>query len=586
MALEVSRRPLTPLKKENRDVRLSKIFGNTLREAPAETQMTSHRLLLRAGMIRQVATGIYSYLPLGWRVLRKIEGILREEMDAIGGQEMRMPSAQPAELWEETGRYTEAGPVLARFRDRTGRELVLGITHEEVVTDLARREIHSYRQLPFMVYQIQTKFRDEPRSRGGLIRAREFTMKDGYSFHADQADLDSFYPRVYQAYLNVFQRCGVKVVPVDADPGLMGGAASHEFMALNDAGEDTLISCSECGYAANADSAQAERDSSTTEKPERLQEVATPEMTTIEDVAAYLGVKPEQTLKALFYAAGGEVVFVVIRGDLEVNETKLAHLLGATELRLATQDEVDEAGIVAGYASPVGCGGTFRTVADESIEWGSNFVAGANKEGHHLRNVNYPRDFEVDVLGDIAAVQEGDTCGRCGGVLKAARGIELGHIFKLGTRYSELLGARFLDPEGASLPLVMGCYGIGIGRLMATVVEQSHDDQGIIWPAAIAPFQIHLIALGTERQALETAESSYEDLSGRGYEILYDDRDESAGVKFNDADLIGIPLRLTISPRSLSAGGVEAKLRSATQKAIIPLGSVEGGIQDLLGQAV
>ncbi len=567
-------------------MRLSKIFGNTLREAPAETQMTSHRLLLRAGMIRQVATGIYSYLPVGWRVLRKIEGVLREEMDAIGGQEIRMPSVQPAELWEETGRYTEAGPVLARFRDRTGRQLVLGITHEEVVTDLARREIHSYRQLPFMVYQIQTKFRDEPRSRGGLIRAREFTMKDGYSFHADQADLDSFYPRVYQAYLNVFQRCGVRVVPVEADPGLMGGAASHEFMALNDAGADTLISCSECGYAANADSAQAERDSSTTEKPERLQEVATPEMTTIEDVAAYLGVKPEQTLKALFYAAGGEVVFVVIRGDLEVNETKLAHLLGATELRLATQDEVDEAGIVAGYASPVGCGGTFRTVADESIEWGSNFVAGANKEGHHLRNVNYPRDFEVDVLGDIAAVQEGDTCGRCGGVLKAARGIELGHIFKLGTRYSELLGARFLDPEGASLPLVMGCYGIGIGRLMATVVEQSHDDQGIIWPAAIAPFQIHLIALGTERQALETAESSYEDLSGRGYEILYDDRDESAGVKFNDADLIGIPLRLTISPRSLSAGGVEAKLRSATQKAIIPLGSVEGGIQDLLGQAV
>jgi prolyl-tRNA synthetase len=567
-------------------VRLSNLFGNTLREAPAETQMPSHQLLLRAGMIRQVATGIYGYLPLGSRVLHKIERILREEMDAIGGQEMRMPSAQPAELWQETGRYTEAGPVLARFRDRTGRELVLGITHEEVVTDLARREIHSYRQLPFMVYQIQTKFRDEPRSRGGLIRAREFTMKDGYSFHADQADLDSFYPRVYQAYLNIFQRCGVEVVPVEADPGLMGGAASHEFLALNDAGEDTLISCSDCGYAANAESARAERAFSTTERPERLQEVATPGMTTIEDVAAFLGVKPEQTLKAIFYAAGGEVVFAVIRGDLEVNETKLAHLLSTTELRLATQDEVDEAGIVAGYASPVGCGGTVRTVADESIEWGSNFVAGANKEGYHLRNVNYPRDFEVELLGDIAAVQEGDTCSRCGGVLAAARGIELGHIFKLGTRYSELLGAHFLDVKGESLPLVMGCYGIGTGRLMATLVEQSHDDQGIIWPAAIAPFQIHLIALGTERQALETAESFYQDLSGRGYEILYDDRDESAGVKFNDADLIGIPLRLTISPRSLDAGGVEAKLRSATQKAILPLESVEAGIQNLLGQAV
>jgi prolyl-tRNA synthetase len=563
-------------------LRLSKVFGNTLREAPAETQMTSHQLLLRAGMIRQVATGIYGYLPLGWRVLHKIEGILREEMDAIGGQEMRMPSAQPAELWEETGRYSEAGPVLARFRDRTGRELVLGITHEEVVTDLARREIHSYRQLPFMVYQIQTKFRDEPRSRGGLIRAREFTMKDGYSFHADQAGLDSFYSRVYQAYLNVFQRCGVEVVAVEADAGLMGGLASHEFMALNDAGEDTVIMCKECGYAANAESAQAKRDSTASQRPDRLQEVATPGMTTIEEVAAYLGVKPEQTLKAIFYAAGGEVVFVVIRGDLEVNETKLAHLLKVTELRLATPEEVDEAGIVAGYASPVGYGGTGRTVADQSIEWGGNFVAGANKEGYHLRNVNYPRDFEVDVLGDISAVQEGDTCDRCGSVLRAGRGIELGHIFKLGTKYSELLGAHFLDDKGESLPLVMGCYGIGTGRLMAAVVEQSHDDHGIIWPAAIAPFHVHLIALGTEKQILETAESLHRDLNGGGYEILYDDRDESAGVKFNDADLIGIPLRLTVSPRSLSAGGVEVKLRSATEKEIVPLQSIEEGVQDLL----
>jgi prolyl-tRNA synthetase len=584
-ASRASRRPLTLAKKEDRDVRLTKVFGNTLREAPAETQMASHRLLLRAGMIRQVATGIYGYMPLGWRVLQKIEGILREEMNAIGGQEMRMPSAQPAELWEETGRYTEAGPVLARFRDRTGRELVLGITHEEVVTDLARREIHSYRQLPFVVYQIQTKFRDEPRSRGGLIRAREFTMKDAYSFHADQADLDSFYPRVYQAYLNVFRRCGVDAIPVEADPGLMGGATSHEFMALNEAGEDTLISCGDCGYAANAESAQAQRDVSVAEEPENLQEVATPEMSTIEDVAAYLGVEPEQTLKALFYAAGGEVVFVVIRGDLEVNETKLARLLRIPELRLATQDEVDEAGIVAGYASPVGCEGAFTTVGDDSITWGSNFVAGANKEGYHLRNVNYPRDFQVDLLGDIAAVQEGDTCGRCGGVLKAARGIELGHIFKLGTRYSELLGARFLDPEGTSLPLVMGCYGIGTGRLMATAVEQSHDDRGIVWPAAIAPFQIHLIALGTESQALETAASLYEDLTGTGYEILYDDRDESAGVKFNDADLIGTPLRLTVSPRSLAAGGVEAKLRSASEKEILALEDIESGIQNLLGPA-
>jgi prolyl-tRNA synthetase len=567
-------------------LRLSRIFGNTLREAPAEAQIASHRLLLRAGMIRQVATGIYSYMPLGWRILRKIEGIIREEMDAIGGQEMLMPSAQPAELWEKTGRYSDAGPVLARFRDRTGRELVLGITHEEVVTDLARREIHSYRQLPFIVYQIQTKFRDEPRSRGGLVRAREFTMKDGYSFHADQADLDAYYPRVYQAYLNIFERCGVEAVPVEADPGLMGGAASHEFMALNDAGEDTLILCDGCDYASNAESAQARRDTTSGDPPSELEEVATPGMTTIEEVADYLGVSPEQTLKAIFYTGGDDVFFAIIRGDLEVNEAKLARLIGVPELRLATPEEVDEAGITAGYASPVGFEGAVRVVADQSIQHGSNFVAGANKEGYHLRNVNYPRDFDVDLIGDIAAVQDGDACLRCGGVLRSARGIELGHIFKLGTRYSELLGAGFLDENGQSRPLVMGCYGIGTGRLMAAVVERKHDDRGIVWPPAIAPFQIHLILLGAAGQPLETAESLYESLTARGYEILYDDRDESAGVKFNDADLIGVPLRLTVSPRSLGAGGIEAKLRSAVEKEILPLEDLEERIHNLLTEGL
>jgi prolyl-tRNA synthetase len=572
--------------KEDHNLRLSQVFGNTLREAPAEAQMPSHRLLLRAGMIRQVATGIYSYLPLGWRVLRKIHAIVREEMDAIGGQEMLMPSAQPAELWQETGRYAEAGPVLARFRDRTGRELVLGITHEEVVTDLARREVHSYRQLPFMVYQIQTKFRDEPRSRGGLIRAREFTMKDGYSFHADQADLDSYYPRVYQAYLDIFRRCGAEVVPVEADPGLMGGAASHEFMALNEAGEDTVIMCEGCDYAANAENAQARPSVAADEPPDELQEVATPGMTTIEEVAHYLGVTPEQTLKAIFYSAPGEVVFALIRGDLDVNETKLARVLGVSDLALATPEEVDEAGITAGYASPVGHHGTARVVADQSIQWGSNFVAGANREGYHLRNVNYPRDFEVDLLGDIAAVQDGDTCDGCGGVLRASRSIELGHIFKLGTRYSELLSAAYLDADGDSRRLVMGCYGIGTGRLMSTVVEQAHDERGIVWPPAIAPFHIHLLSLGTEEQTVETAESLYADLSARGYEVLYDDRDESAGVKFNDADLIGIPLRLTISPRSLRAGGVEAKLRSSAEPELLPLPSLEERIRELLRRAL
>jgi prolyl-tRNA synthetase len=566
-------------------VRLSRLFGSTLREIPTEAQMTSHRLLLRAGMIRQEATGIYAYLPLGWRVLRKIEGILREEMNAIGGQEMRMPSAQPAELWQQTGRYSEAGPVLARFRDRTLRELVLGITHEEVITYLAQREIRSYRQLPFMVYQIQTKFRDEPRSRGGLIRAREFTMKDAYSFHADQADLDAYYPQMFQAYESAFRRCGVHAIAVEADPGLMGGAASHEFMALHEGGEDTLVLCEQCHYAANAESAVARREQKPDGAERPLEEVATPGTTTIEDLASFLGVTPQQTLKAIFYVAEGELAFVVIRGDLEVNEAKLARLLQVSDLRLADQPEVEGAGIVAGYASPIGQAGKVKIVADESINRGSNFVAGANKAGYHLRNVNYPRDFEVDLLGDIAAVQDGDTCLRCGGRLELVRGIELGHIFKLGTRYSELMGATFLDQAGESKPLVMGCYGIGLGRLMAAIVEQGHDHHGIVWPLSVAPYHFHLLVLGDQEATVDAAESLYHTLIDQGCEILYDDRNESAGVKFNDADLIGIPFRLTVGSRSLRAGGVEIKCRDAEEGEIVPLERLTERVQELVGRS-
>ena len=563
-------------------MRLSKLFGNTLREIPAEAQMISHQLLLRAGMIRQVATGIYAYLPLGWRVLHKIEAILREEMDAIGGQEMRMPSVQPAELWQETGRYHEAGPALARFLDRNQRELVLGITHEEVVTYLARGEIHSYRQLPFMVYQIQTKFRDEPRSRGGLIRAREFSMKDGYSFHADFADLDSFYEQVFQAYLRVFRRCGVDVLPVQADPGVMGGASSHEFVALNDQGEDSLIVCGGCGYSANAENAVARSQPRIEEEELPLLKVATPGTTTIEGVAHYLQVTPQQTLKTLFYIAAGELVFVVIRGDSEVNETRLARLLDVAELRLAERDEVERAGIKPGYTSPVGWGGKVRIVADTSITSGSNFVAGANEEGYHLRNVNYPRDFRIDTLAQFAAVRAGDPCACCGAPLKGSRGIELGHIFKLGIKYSERLRVTFLDTEGHTQTPVMGCYGLGLGRLMSAVAEQSHDERGLIWPSSIAPYQIHLVSLGRAPEILEAAENAYAALSRSRLEVLYDDRDESPGVKFNDADLIGIPLRLTVGPRSLAAGGVEAKRRSLTEAEIVPIDSLSARVRELL----
>lgn len=551
-------------------MRLSKLFGRTLREVPAEATMVSHQLLLRAGMIRPLAAGIYSYLPLGWRALKKIEGIMRQEMDSIGGQEIRLPSVHPAELWQATGRYKEAGPVMARFRDRTGRELVLGITHEEVVTDLARREIDSYRQLPFMVYQIQTKFRDEPRSRGGLIRVREFTMKDAYSFHTNEEDLDDYYPQVYQAYLNIFRRCGLEPLVVEAAPGLMGGSASHEFMLPNEAGEDTLVLCQACGWAANAEGAVAVRQEVAGQKERPLEEVATPGMMTIQEVADYLGVPTRETLKAIFYISLGQLILVIIRGDLEVNEAKLASLLQASELRLATEEEVKGAGIVAGYASPLGLKGKVKIVADRSIREGSNFVARANKEGFHLKDVNYPSDFEVDLLADIAMVREGDLCPGCRKPLRLTRGVELGHIFKLGTKYSEALGATFLDKDGQKKPLVMGCYGMGTGRLLGAVIEESHDEEGIIWPPEIAPYQIHLVALDIgQAEVSEAAEGLYGALLARGYEVLYDDREESPGVKFNDADLIGLPLRLTVSRRTLEVGGVEVKRRDEESSRVL-----------------
>jgi prolyl-tRNA synthetase len=565
-------------------LRLSRLFGRTLREAPADADMISHQLLLRAGLIRPLATGIFSYLPLGWRTLRKIEQILREEMDRIGCQEVHLPVVQPAELWQRTGRWQEIGPELAHFRDRNDRDLVLAMTHEEVVADLLRQEVHSYRDLPCAVYQIQTKFRDEPRSRGGLVRVREFTMKDAYSGHADSVDLDEFYPQMYRAYERVFSRCGLQVLSVEADTGMMGGAASHEFMVLNDQGEDTLVLCPACGYAANREQAiQGKRDLGHKEHPaERLlaqvEAVATPDCKTIAQVAGCLGVPVERTLKAVLYASGrtGEVIFVVIRGDLEVNETKLAHVLGGEAVRPATEEELAAAGIVAGYASPVGLRG-LRVVADDSITMGTDFVAGANREGYHLVGVNYPRDFGADLLVDIALAQEGQACAHCAEPLEEHRGIEVGHLFKLGTRYSEKLEATFLDGRGQSQPVVMGSYGIGLGRLLAAIVEQHHDAQGIIWPWSVAPYHIHLLSLGKQEPVIAQAEAMYQQLLAAGadsstpYEVLYDDRSESAGVKFNDADLIGLPLRLTVSRRTVSQGAVEWKLRCHDERELVPL---------------
>jgi len=567
-------------------MRLSKLFGRTWRETPADAEMVSHQLLIRAGMIRQLAAGIYSYLPLGWRVLRKIEQIMREEMDAIGGQELCMPVVNPAEIWRATGRYDAPapGPCLVRFKDRTGKDMVLAMTHEEVVADLLRQEIHSYRQLPFMIYHIQTKFRDEPRSRGGLIRVREFTMKDAYSCHADYASLDEYYPHMYQAYVNIFQRCGVEVIAVEADTGIMGGAMSHEFMVRADSGENVLILCPGCGYAANAEKAIFTKPEVPKEPERPLEKVSTPNTTSIEDVAALIGVPTNRTLKAVFYTTyEGEVIIALIRGDLEVNEVKLSNALGGAEIYPSRPEELEAVGIVAGYASPVGLQGIVRVVADESIQMGSNFVAGANEEGYHFVNVNYPRDFKVDVLSEIALAREGDKCARCGHALEAARGIEVGHLFKLGTRYSEAVGATFLDRDGKTRPIVMGSYGIGTGRLMASIIEQHHDEKGIIWPPSVAPYQIHLISLGTDQaEVVEVAEEIYNRLLDHGLEVLYDDRDESAGVKFNDADLIGIPVRLTISPRVLAKNSVEAKLRWSRDHQLLSLDNLLVELEPLL----
>lgn len=568
-------------------MRLSHLFGRTLREAPAEAELASHRLLLRAAMIRQLAAGIYSYLPLGWRVLRKIEGIMREEMDRIGAQELLMPVVNPAEVWQATGRYQapSPGPALARFEDRFGHRLVLAMTHEEVVADLLRTEVLSYRQLPFLVYHIQTKFRDEPRPRGGLVRAREFIMKDAYSADVDEAGLDAAYARVYGAYLNIFRRCHLEHIVVEADTGMMGGALSHEFMVLTDVGEDTLISCEGCSYSANVERAEFGRGAVEAAEPLPLEAVPTPGAETIEAVAAFLGVPTSQTLKAVFYTtAEGELIFAVVRGDLTVNEVKLSNLLGGTPLRPATEEELREKGIVAGYASPIGVKGV-RVIADESVLGGTNFVAGANRPGYHYRNVNYPRDFQADVVADIAQARAGLACPRCGEVLREARGIEIGHLFKLGTRYSEAVGATFLDRDGVARPIVMGSYGIGTGRLMAAIVEQHHDDKGIIWPPSVAPFQVHLVALGTDRpEVTSAAEALHTELEQAGVETLYDDREESAGVKFNDADLIGIPLRLTISPRTVREEAVEARLRWEAERVSLPRSQVVLAAKELVSR--
>ncbi len=558
-------------------MRLSHFFFTTLRDDPADAEMPSHRLLVRAGYVRQLGSGIYSLLPLGYRVSRRVEQVIREEMDAIGCQEMEMPVVHPADLWKETGRWYSIGAEMARFKDRGGRDMVLAMTHEEVVASLLRDVVKSYRQLPMMVYHFQTKFRDEPRSRGGLIRVREFVMKDSYTCDADEAGLDASYDLHYAAYTRIFDRLGVPTIPVASDVGMMGGSQAHEFMFLNPAGEDVLVLCERCGFSANRQVARTRVSEPPAEDALPLEEVETPGTATIADLAAFLGVSSERTAKALFVVTDdGRLVTAIVRGDMDVNETKLVNALRTTGLRPAHPDEIKAAGMVPGYASPIGASGAF-VVVDELVARSANLVAGANREGYHLRNTNVGRDYTPDLVADLTSAREGDGCPECGAPVVLRNGIEVGNIFKLGTKYTQALGATYLGEDGLEHPIVMGSYGIGVGRAVACIVEAHHDEKGIVWPAEVAPYPAHIVSIGAAKdpKVAEVADRLHELAFAAGREVLYDDRDESPGVKLTDAELLGMPLIVTVSPRSLAAGGAEVTVRETGERSVRPLAEVE-----------
>jgi len=568
-------------------MKMSHMFGTTMRQAPSEAETASHQLLVRAGFIRQLGAGIYSLMPMGKRSIDKIENIMRAEMNAIGGQELFMPVVHPADLWQETGRWYQIGDEMSRFKDRKDHDMVLAMTHEEVVADLARREVQSYKQLPMLVYHIQTKWRDDPRPRAGLIRVREFTMKDSYSLDADEAGLDVQYRAHYQAYFNIFRRAGLPVISVGADVGMMGGSLAHEYMYLTPVGEDTLVLCDACGYRANRQIARFRKDTPAAEEAAALEKVPTPGVSTIEALANFLNLPKSKTAKAVFMTAtfkGDEgdsqkLVFAVVRGDMEVNETKLTNAIKAAELRPAHEDEIRAIGAAPGYASPIGLQGAL-IVVDDLVESSANLVAGANEDGFHYLNTNYGRDYKADVVADIVAVDDGYGCVNCGQPVRTSRGVEVGNIFKLGTRYSASLGANFLDAEGAERPVVMGSYGIGSGRMLACIAEEHNDDKGLIWPITTAPYEVHLVSL---RGGEAIAAQLYDDLRAAGLDVLFDDRDESPGVKFNDADLIGLPIRLTVSERSLQAGGVEFKLRREADRSVVAQAEAVRATVDAVG---
>ncbi|MDY7000396.1 MAG: proline--tRNA ligase [Thermodesulfobacteriota bacterium] len=549
-------------------MRLSSFYAPTLKEAPADAEVISHRLLLRAGMVRKLTSGIYTFLPLGLRALNKVAQIVREEMNKAGAQEIFMPSVQPGDLWEETGRWDVYGKELLRFTDRHGRDYCLGPTHEEVVTDLIRGEVRSYRQLPLNLYQIQTKFRDEIRPRFGLMRSREFMMKDGYSFDADEKGANTTYAAMYKAYEAIFSRLGMRFRAVEADSGPIGGSFSHEFMVLAETGEDMIAVCGECEYAANLEKAEvaAGKGGTSLECP-RAEEVATPDMHTVDEVASYLKVGPEKIIKTLLYEADGEIVAVLVRGDRELNEVKFRNLLGVKYLSLAFPEKVLAcSGGPVGFSGPVGLK-VKRVFADQELSEGTDYITGANKDNTHLLHVDLERDARLTGFYDLRVAAQGDVCPRCGGTLKLTRGIEVGHVFKLGVKYSEAMNAGFLDKSGMEQPMVMGCYGIGVSRIIAANIEQNHDENGIIFPPPLAPFEVLILSLNSKDKAVYAkSEEIYAALKLLGVDTLWDDREERPGVKFKDADLMGMPMQLVVGGKGLKRGVVEAKDRRTGER--------------------
>jgi len=565
--------------------RYSQFFTPTLKETPAEAEIISHQLMLRAGMIRKLAAGIYTYLPFGLRALKRVESIVREEMDRAGAIEVLLPGVQPGDLWMESGRWDQYGPELLRFRDRHNRESCLGPTHEEVITDLVRREIHSYKQLPINLYQIQTKFRDEIRPRFGVMRAREFIMKDAYSFDIDEEGANRSYERMYVAYEAIFRRCGLKFRAVEADTGPIGGSFSHEFMVLSDTGEDDIVSCQNCPYASNLEKAEIlsrADDSKHTEREEELQVVDTPGIRTVDEVTKFLSVRPEKLVKTLIYQTEHGPIAALVRGDHELNETKLRNVLNVQGLTMADPETVfDVTGAPMGFAGAIGL--QVKKVADFALKEMKNMVMGANEEDKHILNVNEGRDFQVETYADLRMITSSDPCPRCGGELLFGKGIEVGHVFKLGTKYSTALKADFLDRNGQETPFVMGCYGIGIGRIVAAAIEQSHDENGIIFPISISPFEVTILPLEMhEAHVREVAENLCQQLSDLGLTVFIDDRDERPGFKLKDADLLGIPVRVTVSLRTLKKDAIEIKVRSKPDLRLIPVDKAPKAVKEVV----